>query len=161
MGKFGFIGWDWKGSMDSRELRVINAAIGEPTQIKDITDHSTDSFESVVYTADLRLDKDEWNVIRYAVLEGDETLFEHEIEGANEVFEITPEELKALGKALLVRPEPEPVDQGKPCTIMVTCFCGWTPDPEDCPMCGKTEHEAKTGHTTSVRIMEYHAGKKN
>jgi len=161
MGKFAFIGWDWKGSMDPRQLTVINAAIGEATVVQEITDNSHDGSDAVVRTPDLALSKSDWNSLRYAVMDGEEMLFVYELEDANEVFEMSQAEAKVLVKMLTERPEPEPVDQGTPCTVTVTCFCGWTPAQDACPMCAKTEHEKQTGHVTSVKITEYHAGKTN
>lgn len=162
MGKFAFIGWDWKGHMDSKEFAVINVAIGEATVLQDITDHSSDSFDSVVRTPDLTLSKDDWNLLRYAVMDGEELLFVYEIEDADEVFEMSQAEARVLVKMLAGRPEQEPPDptQGRPVTVQVACACGWTPKENECPMCAKTEHE-KTGHVTSVKITEQHARKTN
>jgi hypothetical protein len=155
MGKFAFISWDWKGSMDPRKLNVINAAIGEATVIQDITDHSGDFYESFVRTPDLTLSKTDWNALSYAVDEGDELLYVYEIEDADEVFEMSQAEAKVLVKTLQERPELEPPDptQGTPVTVQVTCQCGWSPRKDECPMCAKTEHE-KTGHVANVRITE-------
>ena len=161
MGKFAFINWDWKGSIDHRQLTVINAAIGETTVLQDITDGSSDSYNSVVRTPDLTLPKDAWNALRYAVMDGEEMLFVYELEDANEVFEMSQDEAKVLVKMLQERPEPEAVDQGTPCTVVAACFCGWTPKEDECPMCAKTEHEKQTGHVASVKITEYHARKTN
>jgi len=163
MGKFAFIGWDWKGHMDPRQFTVINAAIGETTVLQDITDHSGDCFDSVVRTPDLTLSKSDWNTLRYAVLEGEEMLFAYELEDADEVFEMSQAEAKVLVKMLTERPELEPpaMDQGTPCTVAVVCPCGWTPKEDECPMCAKTAHETQTGHVASVKITEYHAGKTN
>jgi len=162
MGKFAFIGWDWKGSMDPRQLTVINAAIGEATVVQEITDHSRDGSDAVVRTPDLTLAKDDWNALRYAVMDGEEMLFVYELEDADEVFEMSQAEARVLVKMLTERPEPEPVaEQGVPCTVEASCPCGWRPGEDDCPMCARTEHEKQTGHITSVRIVEHHARKKS
>ena len=79
--KFGFVSWDWKGHMSSKEMRKIQEFIAEPTFTTEIQTCS-DSFCIAIHTSAPGLTSDDWYDIEQCTNYAD---FDKE-------FEVTPKE---------------------------------------------------------------------